>query len=188
MDAWFEKDYNKVSEEDFKIIYAEYQDASGLFLTDDFEKRSFIHHLSSRISYIKIFLRLERDFIKEFQIPFTRDFENLKLEYGYVLKWNNDLEDFENQLKKIESREIKHHTFLEEKIKEIEDSRKAIKKNIKEEEDEISLKKSRTSFIRMLNSLSKIGFKIDKKSTTVEELALMVKQQMEEVESQRKTL
>lgn len=187
MAAWFDKDYSVISKEDFDIVYAEYQDTSGLFISEDFEKRGYINHLSQRINYVKLFIRLQRDFMRDFDKPFLRSDEilSLKGEYGYNLKWNDDLQDFEEQLKKIESREIKYTSTLEAKIKELNDSRKAIEKKVKVEEDDESLRKSRLSFIRMLNSLGKIGFKVDKMTTTVEELALMIKQQLEEAEEQQ---
>lgn len=180
--AWFKKDYSKLSEEDFNIVYAEYQDTSGLFLTDDFERQSTIHHLVSRINYVKIFIRLQREFIIDFGSPFIRDFEHFKQEYGYVLRWENDLEDFEDQLKSVERRELKNESYLESKIKELREFREKNQKKERVVEDEDSLKKSRISFMRMINSLGKIGFNIDEDKTTVESLALMIKQQMEEVE------
>jgi len=181
MDAWFDQKYEVLSKEDFQIVHAEYLDTSGLFLSEDFEKKSYINHLSQRINYVKIFVMLQRDFIKEFDMPFVRDFERLKFEYGYVLKWKENKDDFENQLKRIELREIKHNSILEEKIKELNNSRANNHKKEKDDEDDVSLKKSRISFIRMLNSLGKIGYNIDKLKTTVEELAIMIKQQTEEV-------
>lgn len=181
MSAWFSKDYSVLNEEEFTIVYAEYQDTSGLFLTEDFEKQSFIHHLNARINYVKMFVRLQRDFIKEFDIPFIRDFEYFKTEYGHYLIWKGDLKDFKKQLDSVESREVQNTVFLEEKIAELNESRKN-KGKVKQNDSEETLKKSRESFIRMLNSLGKIGYTLDKKTTTVEELALMVKQQMEEVE------
>lgn len=180
--AWFKKDYSVLSESEFDIVYAEYQDTSGLFLTDDFEKRSYIAHLNQRINYVKIFIRLQREFMKEFGAPFNRDFEMFKHEYGYALKWRNDLDDFEQQLKKVETREGKHISSLEVAMKELNDAKEKSKKNKKQVQEEDSLKTSRLSFIRMRNSLGKVGFQLDKYVTTVEELALMVKQQLEEQE------
>lgn len=190
MEAWFDKNYKHMSKKVFSEVYSEYMDTSGLFLSEDFEKQSFIHHLVSRINYVKIFIRLQREFISSFQMPFIRDFELIKNKYGYVLKWdkeNPDVIEFEEQLKKIESREIKHHSFLEEKIKELNELRRKNQEGESDEEkDEEILKKSRRSFIRMLNSLGKIGFNIDKKKTSVEELSLMIKQQTEENEANSK--
>lgn len=180
MDAWFKKDYSKLSKEEFKIVYAEYQDTSGLFLTEDFERVGFINHLNSRINYIKLFLKIQRSFIEEFNVPFLRDCELLKEKYGYGLKWNEDLEKFEAQLKKIEMREIKHEDFLTLKIKELNEFRKKSQKSDVSDDPEEELKKSRMGFIRMLNTLGKIGYRIDKPNTSVEELSLMIKQQLEE--------
>lgn len=184
MDAWFKKDYSKISKDEFTIVYSEYVDTSGLFMSEDFEKKGYVLRLTSRINYVKLFINLQRRFIREFGIPFIRDFQHLKENYGYVLKWENDSYDFEKQLKKVEMREVKHMTLLEAKIKEIEVSRSK-NQNKEVETDEETLKKSRTSFIRMINSLRKIGYVIIFKETTVEELALIIKQQTEEVESQK---
>lgn len=183
MSAWFDKNYSELPENEFNIVYAEYQDSSGLFMTEDFEKKGYIHHLNSRINYVKLFILLQRQFLLEFDMPFIRDFDTLKEEYGYVLFWRNDVEDFQKQLDKIERREIKHSSLLEEKIKELNDSRIKNQKKQKPIEDSEALKNSRISFIRMMNSLGKIGYIINKKTTTVEELSLMIKQQLEEVEN-----
>lgn len=180
--AWFKKDYSGMSKEEFDVVYAEYQDTSGLFLTDDFEKQSYIVHLSQRINCVKIFIRLQREFISDFHSPFIRDFAYFKDKYGYALKWIKDEEDFEEQLQKVEKREIKHNTSLEDAIKELNDYRVSKSKGVIPEDDDVSLRKSRLSFIRMRNSLGKIGYDINKKITTVEEFALMIKQQIEEVE------
>lgn len=192
MKAWFNKDYSGMSEDDFDTVYSEYQDTSGLYLTEDFERRSYIHHLNSRINYIKIYIRLQRDFIEEFGKPFIRDFGDLKEKYGYVLTWSEEhphliaveRKKFEMQLRRIEMHEKKFDSTLQTKIKELNESREG---KIKNPED-FDLRKSRVSFIKMLNSLSKIGYSVDRRKTTVEELALMIKQQMEEVEEQNKVL
>lgn len=185
MDAWFKKDYSELSEADFKIVRAEYEDTSGLYLTEDFENISFIHHLKCRLNYVKLFVKLQRDFVEEFDIPFVRDFETLKEKYGYVVNWNQDKDDFEKQLKKIELRERKYESTLLEKVKELSESR--IKPKVEAEDNEDSLKKSRISFIRMLNSLEKMGYNLNNNKKSVESLSLMIKQQLEEVE-QRNTV
>jgi hypothetical protein len=185
MKAWFEKDYSELSHDDFQIVYGEYVDTSGLFLSDDFERQAYIYYLSERLNYVKMFLRLQRDFIVTFGKPFQRDFERFYDQHGYRLKWNDDLEDFEKQLVNVEMGQQKFETILDARIKELNQLRgKDIDERYKDSpEDE--LKKSRISFIRMLNSLVKIGYKVDKPVTTVEELALMIKQQLEEVESMK---
>ena len=79
---------------------------------------------------------------------------------------------------KILLKDSKYQAELDKKQKQLFDYRKK-----KQTGEEISIKQTREQFIRMLNSLGKIGFKIDKNDTTVEELALMLKQQYEESEA-----
>jgi DNA-binding transcriptional MerR regulator len=186
MDAWFDMNYTELSKEEFDMCYAEYQDTSGLFMSEDFERISYIQHLNQRINYVKMFLRLQREFLSEFDKPFTINFEQFKDEYGYVLKWRDDKDDFENQLKNVERREQKHHSYLEDKIKELNDLRKQSVKLKSDDPEDIRIR-SRSAFIRMLNSLGKIGYKLDKFTTTVEELSLMIKQQFEDIESQKRS-
>jgi len=180
MNAWFKKDYSVLSEEDFKIVYSEYLDTSGLFLSDDFEKQSYIHHLHTRIEYVKMYIKSQRSFIKNFGVPYSLSFENFKNRYGHFLLWKDDKTDFENQLVKIEKREQKNISLLEGKIKELQDLRSKNSKNKLPIDKEESLAKSRVSFIRMMNSLGKIGYKISRKETYVDELSIMIKQQLEE--------
>lgn len=182
MKAWFDKDYSKMPLDDFKIVYAEYLDTSGLFQSEDFERQSFIHHLNQRIERVKMYIRIQREFISEFDMPYILDFDDFRDKYGYVLKWKKDKEDFEKQLEKVEKREHKNITFLESKIKELNEFRNKKSKNEIPEDDEKSLKKSRHGFIKMLNSLGKMGYEIKRKETYVEELSLMIKQQTEENE------
>jgi len=183
MNAWFNQDFSLITKEQFVLIYSEYLDTSGLFLNEDFERQGYIQHLNSRINYVKMFVKLQRDFIKCFDMPFIRDFEFFKDKYGHFLLWKNDKDDFEQQLKKVEMRELKNQSQLEIKLKELEDFRKSKGKDKIEQTSEKSLKESRISFIKMLNSLGKIGYIIDKNSTTIEELSIMIKQQLEENKS-----
>lgn len=183
MSAWFEQDYSKMPREDFETCYAEYLDVSGLFQSEDFERQSYIHHLSQRIERVKMYVKIQREFLAEFGSPYTIDFEEFKDKYGYYIKWNNDKKDFEKQLQKIEKSEQKNIFFLEGKIKELKEFRAKNKKPEIDQKDKDSLKKSRQNFIKMLNSLSKIGYNIKRKETFVEELALMIKQQTEENEN-----
>lgn len=183
MNAWFNQDFSLITKEEFVLIYSEYLDTSGLFLNEDFERQGYIQHLNSRINYVKMFVKLQRDFIEYFDMPFIRDFDFFKDKYGYFLLWKNDKEDFERQLKKVEMRELKNQSQLEIKIKELENFRKSKGKDKIEKPSEKSLKEGRISFIRTLNSLGKIGYIIDKNSTTVEELSIMIKQQLEENKS-----
>lgn len=181
MQARFKQDYSELSKENFDIVYAEFQDVSGLFLTEDFERVTFINHLRCRINFVQLFLKAQREFLDEFGVPFSRDFESFKQRYGYNLKWKGDRKDFLRQLRKAKLGEVKNETTLNTKIKELKDKKPKEDDNLSEEERE---KKSRLSFIRMLNSLGKMGYKIEKRETSVEELALMIKQETETQEQQ----
>lgn len=177
MKAWFKEDYSEISQSEFKLVYDEYIDASGLFVSEDFDKVSYVQFLLNRINSVKIFLELQIKYLEEFEVPNVEKFSFLK-KFGYSLKWNNSCKDFRNQIESIKSKEIKYVTKLNSSIKEIEEKKEKDKANKKEP----SKKDSRNSFIRMLNSLGKNGFRIDNEKTTVEELALMIKQQIEEIE------
>ena len=94
--------------------------------------------------------------------------------------WRNK-EDFLAQLKRVELKEAKYISKLETSIKELMDAREKREK----EKDKNQIKKinPRENWIRTINSLGKIGYKIDKRSTTVEDFAYMIKQQSEEYKS-----
>lgn len=176
MDAWFRGDRTVMNDEEFETVMTEYVDTAGLFQSEEFEKVAYIHFLNNRINTVKISIRLQREFIKNFQVPYLPDLQFL-MKFGYSIKWNNNIEDFSEKLNKIEQKESKYISQLEAKIKDLTDFR------AKKTDKEVSPKESRGSFIRTLNSLGKIGYKIDNDKTTVEELAYMIKQQTEEVES-----
>lgn len=176
MSCWFKQDYTEISEEEFNIVYTEYIDTAGLFETEEFEKVVYIHFINGRINTVNIFIRLQREFIKEFNMPYLKGFELLK-DKGYILKWNESIEDFETQLVRIEMQEKRYVSELENCIKELIDFRKT-----KGKSEEHPLKKKRENFIRTINTLGKVGYKIDRNKDTVEDLALMIKQQFEEME------
>lgn len=176
MQAWFNQDTSVMSIEEFDNVYTEYIDVAGLFQSEEFDKVVYIHFLNGRINTVNIFIRLQREFIKEFNIPYIEGFELLK-DKGYILKWNNSIDDFENQLLRIEAQEKRYISELENCIKELIDFRKT-----KGKSEEEPLKKKREGFIRTLNTLGKVGYRIDKDKDTVEDLALMIKQQFEEME------
>lgn len=188
--AKFRKDYSQfgIPEDIFDTVETEYVDASGLYESEEFENVSYIHYLNGRINKVSLFIKLQRDFIKEFGIPFLPDISRLK-EIGHNLFWDGDLPKFENQLSKIESREKKYVSKLEGKIKLLTEKRK-IKNGDKHDEETIEgraekLKNDAVSFIRTLNTLGKT-WSIDKYRTSLQEYGIMIKQQMEEVQASRK--
>jgi len=183
MKAWFRKDYSEMSEEEFGIVRTEYIDTAGLYDENVFQKVCYIYFLNSRINSISLSIRLQKDFLKEFDIPYKPAFSFLS-KFGHRVKWNDNAEDFISQLDKIERREVKYTSMIENEIVEL----KKLQKQAKIPEEEEDDKTTRERFIRTVNTLGKIGYKIDYDKTTVEELALMIKQQTEEVDSMNNTM
>ena len=173
IDAMFAGKRDVISEEELGIVYSEYIDVAGLYDLDEFNRVAYIQFLNNRINSIRMAIELQRTFLVEFSLPYKPNFSFFK-KYGYTLEWHGHPIDFLMQLKDVEQRERKHIAKLEIKMKELIDERK--KKNTKE----TTTKEKRGNFIRTLNSLGKVGYKIDNFRTTVEELAYMVKEQMEQ--------
>lgn len=174
-DALFDNDRSVMSEEQFNIVYSEYVDTSGLYDAEEFSKVSYIHYLSNRINSIKLAIKLQRDFFNNFDIPFVNELKFFK-KFGHNVYWDaKNPQKFLDQLKMIEKREERYNDELENKIDEL------VKSRLKKSKKEVTEKQSRESFIRNFNSLGKAGYIIDKDKTTVEEYALMIKQQTEEI-------
>jgi hypothetical protein len=171
--AWFNEDRSELTKEQFDEVYNEYINTAKLFESEQFAKVSYLHYVNNRINSISIAIDLQRKFLKTFDVPFE---ENLKffMKFGHRLIFK-DKESFLQVLNRIELKEKKYISIAENTLKEI------ISNKSKKSKGEFTLKQSRESFLSMLNSLGKIGYKIDKDTTTVEELALMIKQQSEEV-------
>lgn len=164
-----------------EMIYAQYADLSGLFVSREFELSIYIHSLENRINTIVRFIELQKAFIQEFSMPFVAAFPVVK-KYGHSLYWNHDSPDvglFLSKLDKVSSKEKRYNVELAAKKKELFDLQR---KKIKGEHNPLE---SRKQFITMLNRLAQAKFVIDKNATSVEELALMIKdmrdQQQDEI-------
>lgn len=176
MNAWFKKDYSVIDEKEFQTVYSEYIDVSGLYETDEFEKVSYIHYLNNRKNVMKLLIEFQKKYLSELLIPYQD--QSVFNKYGYFLKWNGSIDNFLKQLKKIEISEARFSSQLEIKIKELEEFRQKKGKSKKEQ----TLEEARKSFIRMLISLRKMDYKIDNKTTSVEELALIIRLQCEQAD------
>lgn len=174
INARFAGDRTVMSDEEYNIVHTEFIDAAGLYETEEFGDVSYIYFLNNRINTINIGIRLHREFLVDFKFPYIEQLNRFE-KYGHRLYWNNNEEDFLKQLDRIENREKKYVSQLENCIKLLKDKRQ---KKINKET--VSKKDFRGDFIMMLNSLGKNGYKIDKDKETVEDIAYMVKQQTEE--------
>lgn len=180
IDALYSGNRSVISEEELSVVYSEYVDIAGLFDTEEFEKICYIHFLENRINSLKIATKLQVDFLEEFGIPYIQNFEFFK-KFGYNLVWNNK-DGFLSQIEKIKNKELKYIPRIESSIKELNTIREN-KNKIKQKEQ--TQQEKRGSMIRTINSLNKIGYSINKKETTVEEFAYMIKQQTEESKSEK---
>lgn len=169
MNCWFKEDYTEISKERFEIAYSEYIDASGLYNTKQFQDFAYIHHLNNRISCINISLQVQREFLETFGQPYEDGLDFFK-KYGYTVYWNGNKTEFLSYLDKIQKREKKYTLELQNRLKLFKDG--------KIESPKIT--QTRQDFIRMLTTLNKIGYKIDRNITTVEELAIIIKQDKDE--------
>jgi hypothetical protein len=155
----------------FEIIYAEYVDLAGLYITREFELSAYISSLDTRIATIKRFVDLQRRFLEEFDAPFIPGFALVK-KYGHRLYWDfnsPDKEAFLNRLKQMEAGESRYQAELNKKINELVEFRK------KKVNKTFTLLESRKQFIMSMNRLQQNKYVIDKEKTSMEEMALMIK-------------
>lgn len=174
--AWFNEDRSVMTKEQFDEVYTEYIDTADLFQSEEFAKISYIHFLNNRINSIKLSLKLQRDFILTFHIPYIPGLEFLK-KFGHNIVWNTTSSQihFLESLDNIEIKEKKYISKLEEAIKQLKES-----KAKKPKQEDATPKEARAGFVRTVISLGKMGYRIDNDKTTVEELAYMIKQQSDE--------
>lgn len=170
--AKFKNDRSVVSEDELKDLEIEYYDIAGLFKTEDFSRVSHINYLSTRNNSVEFFCKLQIEFLVEFKVPYSIGFDFIK-KFGYNLKWNNNPIEFLSQIENIRRKEKKFISQLEDAIKELGDYRLNSGKGGKEE---VTI----ASFLNTLFYLRKCGLQFDNKSTSMEELAYMIKYQIEQ--------
>jgi hypothetical protein len=168
----------------FALINDQYADISELFITREFELSAYMHSLQTRINSMIWFINLQKQFIEHFGEPYVPAFHIAK-KYGHRLFWNPDSPDitlFLNKLEAIPGKEAKYKTELAAKEKELFEMRR------KKVQGELTPLETRKQFISMLNRLQQARFVVDKDKTTVEELALMIKDmkdQKDEADAQK---
>ena len=172
MQAWFNHDFTNITKEDFDIVYSEYIDLTGLYNSKEFELFAYINYLKNRIYTAKTLVWAQLIFLEQFKVPYIDGFEVFE-RIGHKVSWNDDEKKFIAQMNRISS--MTRAKELELRRKEFEFMQ--LRNAKKEDKPEIQ---SRHDFIRMLNSFNKEGYRIDRKKTTVEELALMIKQVQDE--------
>lgn len=163
------KPSQKVLKDAFEFIYAQYVDISGLFLSQEFEILAYIDSLNKRLGTLREYVGLQNGFYSHFGMPYLKGFW-IHEKYGYRFTWDpNNPEIFLQKLNQIPVKESKYKIKIAEKTKELLDLRK------KKEKKEHVLLEPRKSFIMTLNRLQQQKFVIDKSTTDMETLALMIK-------------
>ena len=170
--AKFKNDRSIVSESELRDLEIEYYDIAGLFKTEDFSRVSHINYLSTRNNSVEFFCKLQIEFLVEFKVPYSIGFDFIK-KFGYNLKWNNNPIEFLSQIENIRRKEKKFVSQLEDAIKELRDYRLNSDNGGKEE---VTI----ASFLNTLFYLRKCGLHFDNKLTSMEELAYMIKYQLEQ--------
>jgi len=172
MRCLFNKDYEGV--DNWEELYTAYIDLSGMGESRHLQLMVTIHNLQVRLSFIQGWLEFQKTWTKQFKEPFIEGFKDME-KFNHRVTWDPGKPlDFIEQLKRIEAKEKRNVAELDLQMKELDELMKT-KKHKEKATD-------RADFIRMLNTLGKEGYKIDRDKTDMEELSLMIKQHSEEVE------
>lgn len=148
---------------DFSKIHTEFMDISKMGDTKELELLTAIHNTHTRILFIEAMLSFHRLFFKEMGVPYVNGFASLK---PHRLKWDEkNPGSFLEQLNAIETIEKKHVAELDKYEKELS----AIKK-----EGFNPYQDGREAFVRQLSNLGRYGYKIDRDTTDMEELGIMI--------------
>lgn len=156
----------------FEEIFTEYVDLSGIGETQEYNLMNGIHNIQTRMVFIESMIEFHKRFLKEFNMPYVDGFKDLR-KYGHRLTWDPEHPQiFVQQLQMMEIKEKKNQAELDKMIKELN----ALKKDgVKPD------KNGRVNFVRQLNNLGKAGYDINRETTDMEALALMIKDHGEEV-------
>lgn len=167
--------------EAFEFIHGQYVDLSGLYETREFEMSAYLSSLAVRINTVHEFIRLQREFISQFNVPCVPRFYLVK-KYGYTLQWDHDAPDidtFQARLDKIELKEAKFKSELKRKEAELSTFQK------KHHAGEYTPMESRRQFLTQILRLQQAKYVINKSETSVEELAYAIRDQKDIQEEER---
>ena len=152
--------FNGKTHPNWEKIYLEYIDVSGIGVTEEFSTLIAIHNLQTRLNSIPRYVQVQVACWYNFQK--LHPTATIKLaKYGYKMPEGDPL----SYLTQIESKEKRFMHLLKEKEQQLLKIREKVKNQSKSD---------RIDFIRMLNHLG-VKYRIDRDKTTVEELAIMVK-------------
>lgn len=155
--------------EAWEAIYVEYVDLSGLAATAEYELIKTIHNLDARLRAVPAYVKVNLACIGNFGKLHAGATSKLA-KYGHKIP--DDLEKAVQVLQAVSKREQRYEHDLKAATASLEKLR-----GLKVEKNN-DTKKQRRQFISKLNTLGTI-YRIDRDKTTVEELALMEREQSE---------
>lgn len=164
--CWFNKDYSEIQKEDFDVIFTRFLDISKSFSLEEAHLLSHIYHIKNRITCVDLFIAAQKLSIVVNDKPSEEHFDLMK-PYGYTLTYNGSHKNFLEQLESLEAREARFQHELKSKLEIYEKRKTKMKKNSDEDE--------KLDFKMLIIRLQHNGYFIDKSKTTVEELALIIK-------------
>lgn len=173
--AWLYKDFSEISEHDFELVYEEYVDITGAYISQQFDKAVYIRFLANRINTISNFIKLQILFFEEFKQPYVEKFSIVE-DFGYNLEWNGSKEDFLKQLENMQDSESWVDSDLKIAVKELEDLKKEEKTEVQSDKEKVK------NWMNCVNSLVKVGYSIDKDKMTVQELSFIIKYEKDQIQ------
>ena len=169
MRCLFNKDFTGV--DNWDNLYAAYIDQSGICNNRFLELNVAVHNLEARLMHITGWLEMQSMVFNKTGKPYEAAFEDIH-KYGH----RPTVDGFAEQLVRIEGKEKKNISQLKKARKELD----ALQKIAQPE-----TVNARNSFLTMLNVLSKgQGYNINKDTTDMEELCVMIKDHNEQAKTQ----
>jgi hypothetical protein len=172
MAAMFNGDYTAIPNWD--ELFTAYIDLSGTSNAQQYQIMVKVHNLQTRLSAIESFINFQKAFFLEFDQPFEPALGDVR-RFGHTINWNpSDPEQFLAQLQRMNTKERRNVAELDSAMKELSAIQKTGTVKV--------TANSRQDFIKQLNALNKAGYTIDRETTDMETLALMIKDYYDEIE------
>lgn len=165
--------------EAFEAIHEEYMELSGSGSSGDYILIKQVKYLRARLESIYNFIKIHRTCIAEIGEPFHPAIADLK-KLGHKLNWDPEKPDvakFLKDLDAIKRKERRTESELMNKLRALEVLQE------REKGQHRSQQQQRIAFVAMVNNLGKAGYRIDKDKTSMEELGLMTRDYLAELEA-----
>jgi hypothetical protein len=151
-------------------LFLMFIDKSGIGQTQEYELMMAIHNLNVRMVSVNAFIDLQKVWFLNFEEAFEPAFKDLA-KFGIKITYDPaEPRKFIQRLELIESSEKRNVAEIDSLTKELQDLRS---KGVKNSGKFVDL------LLRLIVTLNKEGYRIEKDVTDMEEFALMIKQHNE---------